>query len=169
MVPSVIKRVMAASLFVLPLAIAEQTSGDQTSGAVTEPSTESYYQKGTPPLTQTAQTATSTTPASTETTVSVKSLLDAKVFDSANHEIGTLRNFLADPQTGKLVRADISLKGGGILKSDQQLSVPCEQLSVKRQEGNFIVVLKQETIEKLQKTEKQSSPRKHDREIQQNK
>jgi hypothetical protein len=91
------------------------------------------------------------------------------VFDSGNREIGTLRNVFADPQTGKLVRADIALKGGGLLKSDQQLSVPWEQLSVKRQEGNFIVVLKQETIEKMQKSENQGSSRKQDRQTPQNK
>jgi len=91
------------------------------------------------------------------------------VFDSANREIGTLRNVLADPQTGKLVRADIALKGGGLLKSDQQLSVSWEQLSVKRHEGNFIVVLKQETIEKLQKSEKKGTSGKQDQQTQQNK
>jgi sporulation protein YlmC with PRC-barrel domain len=171
MMPSVIKRVLAVSLFVLPIAIAEQTPADQTSPGVTQSAggSDTYSQTATPPLTQTTQAATSPAPASTEGAVSVKSLLDAKVFDSANNEIGTLRSVLADPQTGKLVRADIALKGGGVLKSDQQFSVPWEQLSVKRQEGNFIVVLKQETIEKLQKSEKQGSSRKQDGQMQQNK
>ena len=66
---------------------------------------------------------------SSETTVSVKSLLDAKVLDSTNREMGTVRSLLVDPQTGKLVRADIDVKGSGSFGkgSDQQLSVPWEQ------------------------------------------
>jgi sporulation protein YlmC with PRC-barrel domain len=171
MIPSVIKRVLTVSLLVLPIAITEQTRGDQTSPGVTQPfgRGDTYSQTAIQPLTQTTQATTSSAPASTETAVSVKSLIDGKVFDSGNREIGTLRNVFADPQTGKLVRADIALKGGGLLKSDQQLSVPWEQLSVKRQEGNFIVVLKQETIEKMQKSENQGSSRKQDRQTPQNK
>jgi sporulation protein YlmC with PRC-barrel domain len=171
MMPPVMKRVLAVSLLVLPIAIAEQTPADQTSPDVTQPSgrSDTYSQTAIPSLTQTTQATTSSPPAPTETAISVKSLLDGKVFDSANREIGTLRNVLADPQTGKLVRADIALKGGGLLKSDQQLSVPWEQLSVKRHEGNFIVVLKQETIEKLQKSEKKGTSGKQDQQTQQNK
>ena len=75
---------------------------------------------------------------------------------------GTVRSLLVDPQSGKLVRADISLKGGGGLGkgSDQQLSVPWEQLSVKRQEGSFVFVLNQEAMQKIQNIQKQGSSEK---------
>jgi hypothetical protein len=57
----------------------------------------------------------------------------------------------------KLARADIALKGNsGILsKSDQQLSVPWEQVAVKRQGGSFVLVLNQEAMQKIQTIEKQ--------------
>jgi sporulation protein YlmC with PRC-barrel domain len=110
--------------------------------------------------------ATSTTPnpssSAADATVSVKALLDAKVLDASNREMGSIRTLLADPQTGKLVRADIALKGsGGIMsKSDQQVSVPWEQLSVKRQGGNFVLVLNQEAMQKIQTIEKQDNSNK---------
>jgi sporulation protein YlmC with PRC-barrel domain len=91
----------------------------------------------------------------------VKPLLDAKVLDSTNRELGNLRTLIVDPQTGKLVRADIALKGGGGVMGkggDQQISVPWEQLSVKRQEGNFVVVLNQEPMQKIQSIQKQYAP-----------
>ena len=108
-------------------------------------------------LIQIAQAA-STTAGSSETTVSVKSLLEAKVLDSTNREMGTVRGFLVDPQSGKLVRADIALSGGGGLLGkggEQQLSVPWEQLSVKRQEGSFVLVLNQQAMEKVQSIQSQ--------------
>jgi len=59
--------------------------------------------------------ATSTMPnpssSSTDATVSIKALLDAKVLDASNREMGSVRNILVDPQTGKLARADIASKG----------------------------------------------------------
>ena len=123
--------VLALGLFMMPVSVAAQTTGDPTR---------------------------SSTGSSSETTVSVKSLLDAKVLDSANREMGTIRSLLADPQTGKLVRVDIDAKGSGSLgKSDQQISVPWEQVSVKRQDGNFVLVLKQEALEKVQSIQKQDS------------
>ena len=127
-----------------PLALALQTPAIQAWGADTT----------------TSPAATGTT---TDTTVSVKALLDAKVLDSTNRELGSLRGLLADPQTGKIVRADIGLKGsGGLLsKGDQQLSVPWEQLSIKRLEGNLVVVLSAEAIQKIQAIEKpQAQPQK---------
>jgi len=71
--------------------------------------------------------------------------------------MGSIRNILVEPQTGKLVRADIALKGssGIITKSDQQLSVPWEQLAVKRQGGSFVLVLNQEAMQRIQTIEKQ--------------
>ena len=121
-----------------------------------------------PARTQTAQT-TGTPSGSAETTVSVKSLLDAKVLDSTNREMGTIRSFLIDPQSGKLVRADITLSGGGILGKggEQQLSVPWEQLSVKRQEGNFVLVLNQQAMENVQSIQKQESSGKQDQQREQ--
>jgi sporulation protein YlmC with PRC-barrel domain len=137
---------LALGLFIWPVAAAAQTPADQPRSA------------------QTAQ-GSSTSPGSSETTVSVKALLDAKVLDSANREMGTIKTLLADPQTGKLVRADIALKGSsGIMsKGDQQLSVPWEQLSVKRQQGSFVLVLNQEAMQKIQNIEKQQSSSKQER------
>ena len=160
---SINRALLALGFLIVPLPTAAQTPGDYARAGVEESaSTEIHSQalKLTP--TQIAQ-ATSTTAGSTETTVSVKSLLDAKVLDSTNRELGTLRSLLADPQTGKLVRADITLKGGGGVMgrgSDQQISVPWEQLSVKRQEGNFVVVLNQEAMQKIQSIQQQDGSEK---------
>ncbi len=128
----------------VPLAVALQSSPTAWAADTT----------GTNPATTTATSA--------DTTVSVKALLDAKVLDSSNRELGSLRGILADPQTGKLVRADIALKGsGGLLaKSDQQLSVPWDQVSIKRQEGNLVLVLNQEAIQKIQAIEKPQTQQK---------
>ena len=110
--------------------------------------------------------ATSTTPnpssSAMDTTVSVKTLLDAKVLDASNREMGSIKTLLADPQTGKLVRADIGLKGsGGIMSTNnQQVSVPWEQLTVKRQGGSFVLVLNQEAMQKIQTIEKQDNSNK---------
>jgi sporulation protein YlmC with PRC-barrel domain len=169
---SITRRLLAIGFFLVPFGVAEKTPGDEARAVVEELSdaSEMHSQMLKPSLTQTAQ-ATSTIAGSAETTVSVKSLLDAKVLDSTNREIGTLRSLLADPQTGKLVRADIALKGSGLMGKggDQQLSVPWEQLSVKRQEGNFVLVLNQEAMQKLQSIEKQDSSGKQDRQGQQKK
>lgn len=118
--------------------------------------------------------ATGTTPnpsQSSDATVSVKALLDAKVLDASNREMGSIKTLLADPQTGKLVRADIALKGsGGIMsKSDQQVSLPWEQLTVKRQGGNFVLVLNQEAMQKIQTIEKQDDSNRQNQQQQQKK
>lgn len=164
---------LALGLCIAPLAAAAQTPNEEAR-AVEELSGASEIDSQTlrPPPTQTAQATSTTTAGSAETTVSVKALLDAKVLDSANREMGTIRTLLADPQTGKLVRADIALKGNSGLigkGSDQQLSVPWEQLSVKRQEGSFVLVLNQEAMQKIQSLEKQDSSGKQDRQGQQKK
>jgi len=56
-------------------------------------------------------TGPNTSPGSADATVSAKALLDAKVLDASNREMGSIRNILVEPQTGKLVRADIALNG----------------------------------------------------------
>ena len=154
---------LALGFLIVPLATAAQTPSDHARAGVEESaSTEIHSQALKLAPTQIAQ-STSATAGSTETTVSVKSLLDAKVLDSTNRELGTLGTLLADPQTGKLVRADIMLKGGGGVMgrgSDQQISVPWEQLSVKRQEGNFVVVLNQEAMQKIQSIQRQDGSEK---------
>jgi sporulation protein YlmC with PRC-barrel domain len=154
---------LALGLFIVPFGAAAQTPDDEAPAAVEDLSGagEIHSQTRMPPLTQTAQN-TSTTAGSSETAISVKSLLDAKVLDSTNREMGTIKSLLADPQSGKLVRADIALKGGGVLGkgSDQQISVPWEQLSVKRQEGNFVVVLNQEAMQKIQSIQQQDTSEK---------
>ena len=154
---------LGLGLLLVPLTAAAQTPSDGSRIGFEELAggREIHLQTLRPSPIQTAQ-ATSTTAGSAETTVSVKSLLDAKVLDSSNREMGTVRSLLVDPQTGKLVRADISLKGGGGLGkgSDQQLSVPWEQLSVKRQEGSFVFLLNQEAMQKIQSIQKQDSSEK---------
>jgi sporulation protein YlmC with PRC-barrel domain len=152
---------LALGLFIVPFGAAAQTPGDEARASVEDLSGagEIHSQTRMPPLTQTAQNSGTTTAGSAETAISVKSLLDAKVLDSTNREMGTIKSLLADPQSGKLVRADIALKGGGVLGkgSDQQISVPWEQLSVKRQEGNFVLVLNQEAMQKIQSIQKQET------------
>jgi hypothetical protein len=134
---------LALAAFAFPLALTLQTSATSAWGADTT-------------------TSTATPATSSDTTVSVKALLDAKVLDSTNRELGSLRGILADPQTGKLVRADIALKGSGglLVKSDQQLSVSWDQVSIKRQEGNLVLVLNQEAIQKIQAIEKPQTQQK---------
>ena len=63
--------VLALGLWMMPVSVAPQTTGEGARSSS----------------------------ASSETTVSVKSLLDAKVLDSTNREMGTVRSLLADPQT----------------------------------------------------------------------
>ena len=160
---SINRALLALGFLVVPLGAAAQTPGDEAGAAVEESaSTEIHSQTLRPAPTQIAQT-TSTTAGSSETTISVKSLLDAKVLDSTNRELGTLGSLLVDPQAGKLVRADITLKGGGGVMGrggDQQISVPWEHLSVKRQEGNFVVVLNQEAMQKIQSIQQQDGSEK---------
>ena len=91
----------------------------------------------------------------------------ADAFLAGGYEVTILDNLSSGrqenvPRGTKLVRADIALKGsGGIMsKSDQQVSVPWEQLSVKRQGGNFVLVLNQEAMQKIQTIEKQDNSNK---------
>ena len=160
---SINRTLMVLSFVTIPLGAATQTSAEEARAGIEEPaSTEIHSQTLRSGPLQTAQAA-STTAGSSETTLSVKSLLDAKVLDSTNRELGTIGSLLVDPQTGKLVRADITLKGGGGVMgrgSDQQISVPWEQLSVKRQEGNFVIVLNQEAMQKIQSIQKQDASEK---------
>jgi sporulation protein YlmC with PRC-barrel domain len=160
---SVNRALPALGFLIVMVGATAQTSGDEAGAASEESaSSEIHSQTLRPARTQIAQ-ASSTTAGSTETTISVKSLLDAKVLDSTNRELGTLGSLLMDPQTGKLVRADIKLKGGGGVMGkggDQQISVPWEQLSVKRQEGNFVVVLNQEAMQKIQSIQQQDGSEK---------
>ena len=67
------------------------------------------------------------------------------------------------------MRADIDVKGSSSFGkgSDQQLSVPWEQVLVKRYEGNFVLVLKQEALEKVQSIQKQESSGKQNQQAQQ--
>ena len=157
---SIYGALLALDLLIVPLGATAQPAGGEARAAIEESASSEIDSRTLRPApTQTAQT-TSTTASSSETTISVKSLLDAKVLDSTNRELGTIGSLLVDPQTGKLVRADITLKGGGGVMgrgSDQQISVPWEQLSVKRQEGNFVVVLNQEAMQKIQSIQKQDA------------
>jgi sporulation protein YlmC with PRC-barrel domain len=164
--------VLAISLFLAPVGGVAQTTDEEARAPVKElmGSSEIHSQTAMPSLTQTAQ-ATSTTAGSAETTVSIKSLLDAKVLDSTNREMGTIRTLLVEPQTGKLVRADIVLKGGGLLGKggEQQFSVPWEQLAVKRHEGSFVLVLNQQAMERVQSIQKQESSGKQEQQPSTNK
>jgi sporulation protein YlmC with PRC-barrel domain len=157
------RELLVLSFLMVPVGAAAQSPGDEARAVIEESaSTEIHSQTLRSGPLQTAQAA-STTAGSSETTLSVKSLLDAKVLDSTNRELGTIGSLLVDPQTGKLVRADITLKGGGGVMgrgSDQEISVPWEQLSVKRQEGNFVIVLNQEAMQKIQSIQKQDASEK---------
>jgi len=152
--------VLALGLIVAPLAGAPHAYSQETRAPELLGASEIHSQSTDLSPMEIAQ-ATSTMPnpssSSTDATVSIKALLDAKVLDASNREMGSVRNILVDPQTGKLARADIALKGNsGILsKSDQQLSVPWEQVAVKRQGGTFVLVLNQEAMQKIQTIEKQ--------------
>jgi sporulation protein YlmC with PRC-barrel domain len=92
-----------------------------------------------------------------DTLISVQALTNSKVLDAQNREMGSVKNIMIDPRSGKLVRADISLGRGGVLgmgDGDQRFSVPWEQLSLKRQEGQFVLVLNREVVETI-RTEKE--------------
>jgi sporulation protein YlmC with PRC-barrel domain len=84
--------------------------------------------------------------------ISVQSLIDSKVLDQDNKEMGTVKNLMLDLRTGKLVRADIALGRGGFLgikAGEQRISVPWEQVSVKRHEGSLVVVMNQQAVETI--------------------
>jgi sporulation protein YlmC with PRC-barrel domain len=94
-----------------------------------------------------------------DTLISVQALTNSKVLDAQNKEMGSVKNIMIDPRSGKLVRADISLGRGGVLgmgDGDQRFSVPWEQLSLKRQEGQFVLVLNREVVETI-RTEKETN------------
>ncbi|HZD41669.1 MAG TPA: PRC-barrel domain-containing protein, partial [Terriglobales bacterium] len=87
----------------------------------------------------------------------IQSLAQSKVVDGQNKEIGTVTSIMVNPESGKLVRANISLdNNSGFLSfgdQDQHISVPWDQISVKRRQGNMVLVLNQQAIDKI-KTEK---------------
>ena len=90
-----------------------------------------------------------TQPDSGQIMISAESLVNSKVLDRNNKEIGTVKSLMLDPKSGKLVRADITLGGGSLLGrgEEQRVLVPWEQLSVKRQERDFVLVINQEFVE----------------------
>lgn len=117
-----------------------------------------------PGATQPKAEGLQTQPDSAQTMISAESLVNSKVLDHNNKEIGTVKSLMLDPQSGKLVRADITLGGGSLLGigAEQRVSVPWEQLSVKRQDRNFVVVLNQEFVEAV-KTEQTQRTTKNDK------
>jgi sporulation protein YlmC with PRC-barrel domain len=168
---SIIMRSINSALFAVGLAVAPLAAAPHAYSQENHPSvglfgaSEIHSQSADPSsveLAQVTSTMPNPSPSSADTTISVKALLDAKVLDSSNREMGSIKTLLADPQTGKLVRADIGLKGnsGLMSKGDQQLSVPWEQLSVKRQGGSFVLVLNQEAMQKIQTIQKQDTSNK---------
>src|SRR5688500_17813967 len=97
---SINRALLVLSFLMVPLGAAAQTPSEEARAAIEESaSTEIHSQTLRWGPMQTAQ-ATSTTAGSSEITVSVKSLLDAKVLDSTNRELGTIGSLLVDPQTG---------------------------------------------------------------------
>jgi sporulation protein YlmC with PRC-barrel domain len=91
------------------------------------------------------------------TLVSAQALTNSKVLDADSRELGSVKNIMVDPTSGKLVRADISLGRGGVLgmgDGDQRFSVPWEQLALKRQGDKFVFVLSQQFVDTI-KTEKE--------------
>lgn len=84
--------------------------------------------------------------------ISAQSLINSKVFDRSNKEIGTIKNLMVDLESGELVRADIALHDGGFLGirgGEQRISVPWDQVSVKRHEGKLVLVMNQEVVEQI--------------------
>jgi len=126
-------RSINSALFGLGLAVAPLAAAPHAYSQENHPSvglfgaSEIHSQSADPSsveLAQVTSTMPNPSPSSADTTISVKALLDAKVLDSSNREMGSIKTLLADPQTGKLVRADIGLKGnsGLMSKGDQPLS-----------------------------------------------
>lgn len=103
---------------------------------------------------------------SEQTMISVQSLVNSKVLDRDNKQMGTVKNLMLDPKSGKLVRADIALGRGGFLgiqTGEQRVSVPWEQLSVKRQEGELVVVMNQEFVERIRTEQKKQTTQQQER------
>lgn len=92
----------------------------------------------------------------TDVMVTASSLINSRVIDSQNREIGTLSNLMVDPKTGRILRADIELaKGAGWFGPEQRMSVSWEQLAVKQQDGKIVVALQQDVLDRVQKESKE--------------
>lgn len=91
-----------------------------------------------------------------DTMIPASTLIDSRLYDAQNREIGNVRNLLIDPKTGRIMRADLELtKGTGWFGPDQKLSVNWDQLAVKRKNGELVVALQQAVLDKIQKDAKQ--------------
>jgi len=86
-------------------------------------------------------------------TISVQALIESKVLDRDNREVGTIKNLMVDPNTGKIASADIALGSQGFLgitRGDNRVSVPWEKLSVRRQNGSLVLVMNEQFLGAVQ-------------------
>lgn len=156
--------------FLLPLYLYAQ----EISPAKTEPGAPERKADGSEQQTRSQKELSTQSPEMTkqsgQTMISVQSLINSKVLDQQNKEIGTVRSLMLDPETGRLVRADITLGAGGLLgitSGEQRLSVPWEQLSVKRQEEKLVLVMNQEVVEKIRTDQTKQAAKRNNNEKQQ--
>ena len=95
---------LTLGLMVAPLAAAPHAHSQNTRPpAELLGATEKHSQWADAPpmeLAQATNTMPNPTSSATDATVSVKALLDAKVLDASNREMGSIKSLLADPQTG---------------------------------------------------------------------
>ena len=95
-----------------------------------------------------------------QTLISVQSLNSVKILDTEQKEVGTLKNLMIDPQDGKLVRADVSMGGGGVLGvggGERRVSIPWDQVSIKRRGKDLVLVLNQEIVDKVKAPEEKQT------------
>jgi sporulation protein YlmC with PRC-barrel domain len=86
-----------------------------------------------------------------QVTVSLQALMGSKVLDRENKQIGSLKNVMIDVNTGKVSIAEIALgREGFFSKGDERISVPWEQVSVRRQNGSFVLLINVQVPEKIQ-------------------
>jgi sporulation protein YlmC with PRC-barrel domain len=166
------KTLMAITLSVLLLPV--YLSAQQTVPPSSEqPGQQQKLEESAPgsPKTSPQSPAITGSSGQSDTLISVQALSNSKVLDAQNRELGSVKNIMIDHRSGKLVRADISLGRGSVLgmgNAEQRFSVPWDQLSLKRQEGHFVLVLNREVVETIKsEKEKETSQQKRAAETEQ--
>ena len=99
-----------------------------------------------------------------EAKISVMSFADSKVVDEQGKEIGEVKDILIDSQAGRIHAVNVEMtggRGGGIFGGRQQgqlISVPWEAVTPKEKDGQLVLALEHQVIEKAQRPEPKREP-----------
>jgi sporulation protein YlmC with PRC-barrel domain len=95
----------------------------------------------------------------TEAKISVMSFADSMVVDEQGKEIGQVKDILIDSQAGRIEAVNIQMTGDrgglfGVRDRAQVISVPWDSLTPKHKDGQLVLALRHDVLQKVQPQER---------------